>query len=293
MKYLCLTITLIVESMTIIQAQPADDRETDAAIFSRFLTLAQNSPTDSLMTIAAKFFLETPYVAGTLDRQTDEQLTVNLREMDCTTFVETCLALARSLLHNVPDMQTFEQELRKIRYRNGVQGDYISRLHYASDWIFDNIRKGTVEDKTPALGGKKLQLKTGFMSNNANKYPQLAKNDTLITEIRRIENEINSRTNCFYIPKNDIPAVQSLIRDGDIIFFTTSIDGLDISHLGIALYVHGYLRFVHASQTAGKVIINPESLSDYCTKIRTNTGIMVIHPLLGQREAREHKNPSL
>ena len=41
-----------------------------------------------------KFFLGTPYVAGTLETKGAEHLVVNLREYDCVTFVENVVALA-------------------------------------------------------------------------------------------------------------------------------------------------------------------------------------------------------
>jgi len=276
---LCLILWLLAAIST-CRAQFSADIQNDEKIFSRFITEANTASPDSLMTFVALFFLNTPYVAGTLEATPDEQLVINLREMDCLTLIENCLALARTAKSASPDMQTFQQELRKIRYRNGIQGNYASRLHYTSDWIYDNVKKDIVEDKTPALGGKKTSFKTGFMSNNANKYKNLSNNDTLISEIRKTETVINSRTNYYYIPKQDIQARQSLIRNGDIICFTTAIEGLDISHLGIALWNRNRLTFVHASSTAKKVIVNPELLSDYCAKIKTNTGIIVLHPML-------------
>jgi hypothetical protein len=39
------------------------------------------------------------------------------------------------------------------RYRGGeCTGDYLSRLHYLEDWLYDNNRRGLVEDLTRDLG---------------------------------------------------------------------------------------------------------------------------------------------
>jgi hypothetical protein len=226
----------------------------------------------------ALFFLNTPYVAHTLDTLDTEDLTINFREMDCLTFVENCLALSRMLRYLNPDMDCFERELRLIRYRNGVLNGYTSRLHYTSDWIFDNVKKGVVEDITHASGGQKFKPEVSFMSENPQKYKYLKDNPEAVKEIEVIEHEINRRGSYYFIPKQEIGEHQSLIKNGDIICFTTSIPGLDISHVGMAYRYKGQLTFIHASSTAKKVIINPESLADYCNKIKSNTGIILLHP---------------
>jgi len=176
-------------------------------------------------------------------------------------------------------MDSFEHELRLIRYRGGALNDYTSRLHYTTDWIFDNVKKSTVEDITYALGGQKFKPNVSFMSGNYMKYKHLKDDPETVKEIGAIESEINKRGSYYFLPKQSIEAHQSLIRSGDIICFTTSVPGLDISHLGIAYRNKGQLTFIHASSTAKKVIINPESLVDYCNKINSNTGIIVLHPL--------------
>jgi cell wall-associated NlpC family hydrolase len=251
----------------------------DTAVLEKFFQSVPKNTIDSSMIRAALFFLNTPYVASTLEVNREEKLVVNLRELDCTTFVENCLSLSRSLQHTYPDRDGFEQELRQIRYRNGIINGYVSRLHYTSDWIFDNVGKGIIEDMTFAMGGHKLKPDVHFMSENYQKYGHLADNQEDVKRIAAIEKEINSRGTYFYIPRQEIPKHQSLIKSGDIICFTTSIPGLDISHLGIAYRYKGRLTFIHASSTAKKVIINPEPLADYCNMIKTNTGIMVLRPL--------------
>ena len=119
------------------------------------------------------------------------------------------------------------------------------------------------------------------MSENYEKYPHLANDSDAVQQIAQIEKTINARSNYYYIPKKEIAQRQSLIKNGDIICFTTSIPGLDISHLSIAYWNKRQLTFIHASSKAEKVIINPESLIDYCNAIRTCTGIMVLRPVTG------------
>jgi len=258
-------------------AQPNPDR----TIVENYLQSATKNAIADEMVQAALFFQNTPYVAGTLDRDSDnvEKLVVDLRELDCMTLVENCLALSRTMQLPSPNYESFERELRQIRYRNGFINGYVSRLHYATDWIFDNAGKGIIEDVTYALGGRKFKANVNFMSVNYQKYPHLAADSGAVQQIALVEQAINARNNYYYIPKKEIAQRQSLIKSGDIICFTTAIPGLDISHFAIAFWYKKQLTFIHASTIAKKVIINPESLIDYCSAIRTCTGIMVLRPV--------------
>jgi len=252
---------------------------TDQAFAEAFFKSAVKSSIDNEIVRAALVFLETPYVGGTLEESEEEELIVNLHEVDCMTLVEYCIALSRTSQLPSPDWESFERELRQIRYRNGVINGYISRLHYTTDWIYDNVGKGIIEDVTYALGGRKFKADVHYMSENYDKYIHLADDYEAVQQIALIEQAINARSNYYYIPKKEITQHQSLIKNGDIICFTTSISGLDISHLSIAYWYKQQLTFIHASSSAKKVIINPESLIDYCNSIRSCTGIMVLRPV--------------
>ena len=251
----------------------------DRTIAETYFKLKTNSSIDNEIIRAALTFIETPYVGGTLEQSEKEELIINLQEVDCMTLVEYCLALSRTVRLPSPDWESFAQELRQIRYRNGVINGYVSRLHYSTDWIFDNSKAGIIEDVTHALGGRKFLVDVHYMSENYEKYTHLANDPEAVKQITLIEKAINERNIYYYIPKNEIAQHQSKIKSGDLIGFTTSIPGLDISHLGIAYWNKQQLTFVHASSTAKKVIINPESLIDYCNSVRTCTGIVVLRPV--------------
>src|ERR1700741_4057957 len=86
-----------------------------------------------------------------------ESPSVNFQGMDCWTFFEIALSFARML--NEPESNwTPERLLHYIeidRYRSGeCTGEYLSRLHYLEDWLYDNDRRGLVEDMTRQLGGR-------------------------------------------------------------------------------------------------------------------------------------------
>jgi len=277
MKWSKLLLILFVFPLS-LQAQVSSDWVKDTEILSRFLATVPKMPVDSAMLQTALFFLDTPYEAETLEGEDEEMLIIDFRSFDCVTFMENCLALSRCLQYPYPDMDYFERVLRMIRYRSGRIDGYTSRLHYTSDWIYDNAGKGIIEDITHALGGRKIQLNVHYMSENYTKYPTLQESSSFVETIRATEQQINTR-NYFYIPKSEIASHRNRIKDGDIICLTTSISGLDISHVGIAYHYKNQLTFIHASPVAGKVVVNPESLEDYCMKIKATTGIMVLRPL--------------
>ncbi|MDR1719900.1 MAG: DUF1460 domain-containing protein [Dysgonamonadaceae bacterium] len=235
--------------------------------------------TSERMIRAALYLLDTPYVGATLEinANTEEQLVINLRELDCSTFMENCLALSRVAGMQDPDFELFRRELRFIRYRHGIIAGYASRLHYTSDWLNDNIRKNVIDDVTKALGGKHFPVNVDYMSTHPEKYPALRNNPEQVNIIREVETAINARNSYYYIPTPEIVEKQALIKSGDIVCFTTSIPGLDISHVGIAYRLKNQLTFIHASLKAKKVIINPDSLSDYCLQNGAG-GIIVLRP---------------
>ena len=95
-----------------------------------------------------------------------------------------------------------------------------------------------------------------------------------------IENDIHARKAFYYIPKEDVSAVENRIQTGDILGITTNVPGLDCSHTGIAVRLSdGRIHFMHASSLKGEVIVSDEPLADYLTHSSHQTGIIVTRPL--------------
>ncbi|UKI45940.1 MAG: DUF1460 domain-containing protein [Phocaeicola vulgatus] len=231
---------------------------------------------DILMDETAKFFLGVPYVGKTLEYE-PERLIVNLREMDCMTFVENVLALAEASASGTPSWQAYLEKLQQIRYRDGKIEDYTSRLHYTSDWIYENEKKGLIADITKEIGGVPLAMDVSFVSTHPESYMQLQSHPEYIAVMAKKEKEINSRQ-YYYIPKEEIDKREAQIRTGDIVCFVTSIKGLDISHVGIVHKEGDKMTFIHASSGKKRVIINEESLQDYVLGIKKSKGIIVLRP---------------
>lgn len=225
------------------------------------------------MTSNAKLFLQTPYLGGTLEGD-KESLIINLRELDCTTFVENVLAIANLDTVNV---YSFANSLQQIRYRKGVCDDYSSRLHYFSDWILDNEKIHLLRNITSEIGGVIYPKHINFMTSHISAYPALKKDSSLVEKIRDREDFLNSKKR-FFIPEEDLRKLENKIQNGDIIAITTSIKGLDVSHVGIAIYVNDRLHLLHASSRAKKVVVSDIPLQDMLMNNRRQTGVFVVRP---------------
>ena len=236
-------------------------------------------PINEVIVEIGKSFLKTEYVAHTLEKEGEEQLVINLTGLDCTTFLESSLTFARCIKKGKTSFDDYQNELTFIRYRDGKINQYPSRLHYFSDWIYNNQKKGIVKDITEEIGGTKIKFSVGFMSENPKYYKQLKDNHEFIPVISKQEKEINSRQ-YYYIPENDIEKVESKIQTGDLIALTTSDKGLDIGHIGIAIKMdNGRIHFLHAPLVGSKVQITKMPLIDYTKKIKKHTGIIVLKVL--------------
>lgn len=221
-------------------------------------------------------FIGTPYIGGTLEKGEREHLIVNLHELDCTTFVETVLALTLTAQKDSPGFKDFCNNLQKVRYRDGIIDKYTSRLHYFSDWIKNNIEKGFIQEVTPLKGSLIKDQHINFMSSHADKYISIAKNKSLLKEIRNQEERL-SKIPIRYLPKDSLTSVDiTQIHDGDIIAITTSIEGLDISHVGLACFQNGELHLLHASLGKKQVTIEKSSLDEQLQRYKTQTGIRVL-----------------
>jgi hypothetical protein len=220
-----------------------------------------------------KWFLDTPYEAKTLELPGDERLVINLTGLDCTTYLETVVTLARLARLRLSAFEEYAKELEHLRYRDGKQQDYPSRLHYFSDWIYENEQKGILTDITKQIGGESYPNSPSFMSSHPELYWQLEKKDYL-SRLKAIELTIKGR-NSFYIPQEEVERLEAGIRSGDLIAITIDMDDLDIAHVGVAVKQNGRIHLMHASSSAMKVVISSVPLSDYLKDHTKQTGIMV------------------
>lgn len=254
-------------------------------VFKRILKQAirwSELPIGKLMGKIAMELKGTPYKAKTLDLSVDREIcSVNLNGLDCVTFFETTLDFARMIKKGGRTPQDLLKEIEFTRYRGGTARDFASRLHYTSDWFFDNQVKHAVKILDNLPGTKPFTQHVDFMSTHPESYPHLVSKPALIKEIKRSENMINGRSMKF-VPMDKIASVEALLQTGDIVGVCTSLPGLDIVHTGLIVCDEsGARQFMNASSAKSlyQVTISPQPLTAALSWSTTNTGAMFARPL--------------
>ena len=273
-KILVLLVVALVNTATVFSSK-ADSLRIDS-LLNASSERSYKTNSERLL-FFAKSFIGTPYKGGTLDAGENETLIVRTDSLDCTTYVEAVLALYLSSFNDNPGYDDFSESLIYIRYRGGVIDGYASRLHYFSDWASDNEKKGILREVTQEGEHDVRICSLNYMTTHSNLYRQLKDNDSLISEISKVEKSwIDYKMP--YIPKNVLNSSKddSPVEDGDIIALTTNISGLDVLHLGFALWIDGRLHLLHASSLHGKVIIDTSTIFDYLKNRNKHTGIRVL-----------------
>ena len=283
MRFL-LTAILVGASFLLANAAGLDkvrfhNMETDTAKITEILIKAEHlkdADPCARVEFIAKQFLGLPYVASTLEGET-EMVTVNVDELDCTTYVETVLAMAYTIGEGRTSWRDFVYNLERMRYRGGELNGYSSRLHYISDWIVDNSHRGNFHEATNRFEYYNYQIKSiRFMTANRDKYTALADSATY-EDMKNVE--IGYRNHRFpYIKKIDLSRkdIKRSFKAGDVVALTTRTDLLDVAHLGFITFVDGEPHLMHASLKAMEVIIDKLPLYEYMAKSRNLTGLRVI-----------------
>lgn len=255
--------------------------QSDSARVVNLLKRGRTEGTAPLHLWYARQLIGTPYVGQTLEVNKKEQLVVNLRQLDCTTFVETAIALALTHRQGSLRFEDYRRNLTRIRYRDGHLNGYPSRNHYFTQWIASNERQGIVsERKLPAAISRTQVIDIHYMSRNPHLYPMLRGDSLAQVEIRKYEKEYEGRQ-VRYVPLVQLDQSPSsdlgVIQDGDILAIVTRKDGLDTSHIGFALWgKDNRLHLLNASQIHKKVVLEPMTLFQYMKKHPSQLGVRVI-----------------
>ena len=228
----------------------------------------------------ARQFMNIPYVAHTLEVNDDERLVVNTRQLDCTTLIETVTALKLCAQQGKRTFADYLAALRLLRYRQGRMAGYPSRLHYFTDWIRDKVKMQLVTDiQQPNPPFSAVQtVNVDYMSTHPTAYKALKANPALVPEIRASEQSLTG-LKVSYIPKRSLrnnALLRKVIKDGDILAITCNKKGLDIAHLGFAVWRSNGLHLLNASMLHKKVVEEPMTLYQYMQKHKTFTGIRVV-----------------
>lgn len=253
----------------------------DSVTISKLLAEARQLPASTnLPLFFAQKFIGRPYVASTLEGDAQERLVVNTRQLDCTTLVENVVALTLCAQNKQYTYFAYKHALVDLRYRGGVIDGYPSRLHYFTEWITDNTKAGVVSEiQSPNPPFSAVQaVKVNFMSTHPQKYQALREHPEFVGAISKMEREVSGAKYRF-IPKKSVgnkALLRKAINDGDIIAITCNKKGLDIAHLGFAVWKKDGLHLLNASQLHKKVVLEPMTLYKYLQKHSSHTGIRII-----------------
>lgn len=225
----------------------------------------------------ARSMIGIPYRGGTLDVNENESLVVRTDSVDCTTYVETILAMYLASKAEDDEYSDFKESLTRIRYRDGVIKGYSSRLHYFSDWVANNEKKGILYEVTSRSNHSQRHFSINYMTKHSGLYRRLKEDSLSVNEMLCVEEKWKNY-DMSYIPKELLKEHHNNIDicNGDILALTTNIDGLDVLHLGFAVWVDGNIHLLHASSLYGRVVLDPMSLYEYLKDRKKHTGIRVI-----------------
>jgi hypothetical protein len=199
--------------------------------------------------IISREFLGEPYKSNPLigSAHTPEVFTASLGGLDCVTYIETVLALARA-----SSADCFVEWLRKIRYQRG-RIEWIWRNHYMTSWIRNNVREGIIRLVLPRA------VPVVSRERVLNVVPGLAPRRT--------------RVQC--VPKREFPRLAPSLRSGDLVFFVSTRKNLDVFHAGIIVRDGERILMRHASRSRGRVV--EQELREFL-KANRMTGVIVARP---------------
>ncbi len=219
-----------------------------------------------------KPYYDAPQSAG------PETLRVELRSFQCVSLVEDSLAVARCVWRDAPTTACFLEEVERSRYRDGRLVDYGARLHYFTEWLEDNARRGRMRLITDTLGGEPTPQTFSYMTEHVSAYPALQDPATR-TKIASVETQLSAEPHVV-LNRGDIKAALTKLQSGDIIgLVSDKHPGMGIIHTGF-VYVgkNGKRLLLHAGQYHKKVLITGTDLADYVMRRPERLGLMVARP---------------
>ncbi|MEO0017652.1 MAG: hypothetical protein RLZZ522_935 [Verrucomicrobiota bacterium] len=232
----------------------------------------------------AREMVGTQYVNFTLEVDDRvESPVVNLTGMDCWTYYENALGLAR-LLRYQPGPYQPQDLLHMIeieRYRRGVcTGSYLSRMHHLEEVFDDNQRRGIASNITSRLpGAVRLHREIHEMTVQWQDYRYLRTNPALIAPMGRLEAQV-SRLPVHHLPKAKVRAAEAYLQDGDICAITSTGTEGYTSHVGLILRLNGRAYFTHATsdRDKGRRVVIDRPITDYLNGSRNHAGIIICRP---------------
>lgn len=263
---------------SLIRIHCANDTTKIQSLINKGIESGKKTPGE-LMIFFGNELMGTPYVAHTLESEdpSKEYLTINIDELDCTTFMETCVALTKCALAGKHSWRDFANNIENIRYKNGEINGYGSRLHYISDWLIDNNARGNIKEVTTEFPRIKYVVKTlDFMSTHKDSYSALKDNEENLEAIKSREMGYRShRYPCVQKTLLRDKNTRACFKNGDVVALLTKIDGLDATHVGLIKMIDGHPYLLHESMGTGDVALTDVEIGEYLRSSKNCLGVRV------------------
>jgi hypothetical protein len=232
----------------------------------------------------ARELVGTPYTNYSLEIDDRiESPSVNLIGMDCWTYYENSLAIARMLRYKPGPYKPLDMlhMIEVERYRNGIcTGNYLSRMHHLEEVFYDNQRRGIATNITPRIpGAVRLQRNIQEMTVQWKAYRYLKNNPSLIEPMGKLEAQV-SRLPVYHVPRSQVKAAEKFLQDGDICAITTNDKSGYTSHVGMIIRIKDRAYFTHATsdRDKGRMTIIDRPIADYVNGASKHSGIIVCRP---------------
>lgn len=222
-------------------------------------------------------FQGVPYGSGGRGSRKGQTL-VNVEEMDCLTFVENFLALyftrrtvARSntAMTDEDILAAFVRKMNHIRYYRAINCEWEDRLFYFTQAMWQLQQYDVVTD-VASINGEPYRKRIHYVSSHRDKYPGIRN----WAQVLRLEQELSAARR-FYYPLDAYDRYREVAQPGDIIAFASTVDGLDISHVGfIDLDKDGELLITHSSSITKQLEVE-QNLCQYLTRRMAIEGFFI------------------
>ena len=203
--------------------------------------------------------------------------------MDCWTYYENALALARMLRYKPAPY--FPNDLLHMveieRYRNGVcTGSYLSRMHHLEEVFHDNQRRGYAINITQRIpGSERLRREIREMTLQWKAYRYLRSTPSLLEPMGKIEAQV-SNLPVYHVPKSKIRDTEKYLRNGDVCAITCKDTSCYTSHVGLIIKLNERAYFSHATsdREKGRMVVIDRPITDYVNGASKHMGIIISRP---------------
>lgn len=244
----------------------------------------RNVPLGERTALVAREMVGTPYVHYTLEVDDHiESPVVNLRGMDCWTYYENALGLARMLRYQ-PGPYKPADLLHMVeieRYWNGIcTGNYLSRMHHLEAVFADNQSRGYASNITARIpGAQRMHREIREMTVQWKNYRYLRANPSLLGPMAKIEQRV-SLLPIYHVPKAKVRAAEAYLKNGDVCAITTYEAGGYTSHVGLIMRIANRAYFAHATSDydKGRMTVIDRPITDYLNGAAKHAGIIICRP---------------